>query len=218
MSRFALHHVTDPAVPHLTHAVVAASRGGVDVVQLRAKSAPALEIFDQVRELRSALSGSPCALLVNDRIDVALAGGAAGVHLAAKSLPVAAARSLIGHLLLGRSVHSLEEAVAAAEDGADYVTYGHVYPTKSKPGVPPRSLTELGRVVQQVPVAVIAIGGITADNVEPVLETGCAGIAVISAILDAPDPGGAAGRLREALDACRTAPLHPFPTLVGAHQ
>lgn len=213
MGRFALHLVTDPRVPDLIGSVAAACRGGVDVVQVREKTAPALEVFHRVLALQEVLRPAPCTLIVNDRADVAVAAGADGVHLAAKSLPVASARIVVGPRLIGQSVHSLEEAVRAAEDGANYVTYGHVYPTQSKPGLAPRSLGDLQRIVEQVPVPVIAIGGITAENVAPVLETGCAGIAVISAILDADNPAHAASRLRSALDASAASPRHQFSVI-----
>jgi thiamine-phosphate pyrophosphorylase len=144
---------------------------------------------------------------------VALAVGAEGVHLAAQSMPVQAAVGLAaGRLLVGRSVHSLAEARDAAASGADYVTFGHVFPTTTHPGVPPRGLSELREIVEAVEVPVLAIGGISIDNLESVLETGCAGVAVISAILSDPDPSRAASRLREALDASRHRPRHPFPS------
>jgi thiamine-phosphate pyrophosphorylase len=105
-----------------------------------------------------------------------------------------------GRLKVGRSVHSLAEAVTAADAGADYVTFGHVYPTTTHPGLPPRGLEALHTIVQAVDVPVIAIGGITVDNLADVLATGCAGVAVISAILSNPDPRCASARLRQALD------------------
>ncbi|MCL5046186.1 MAG: thiamine phosphate synthase, partial [Actinobacteria bacterium] len=150
--------------------------------------------------------------LVNDRLDVALAAGADGVHLAKRSLPPAAVRPLLRPgMILGCSVHSLEEAVAAAEGGAGYLTFGHVYPTSSHPGQPPRGVSELARVVRAVPVPVLAIGGITPDNAGPVLATGCAGIVVISAILSESDPARAARVLREAVDSFHHRPRFPFP-------
>jgi thiamine-phosphate pyrophosphorylase len=116
-------------------------------------------------------------------------------------LPVEATVRLARHkLLIGRSVHDRKEALAAAAAGADYITFGHVFPTTSHPGLPPHGLTELADIVNAVDVPVIAIGGITVDNLSVVLATGCAGIAVISAILAQPDPRDAAARLRAALD------------------
>jgi thiamine-phosphate pyrophosphorylase len=182
-------------------AVARAVRGGVDCVQVREKGRPAREVFEAVREVLEAVGGA-ARVVVNDRVDVAVAAGAHGVHLAASSLPPAAARLLLPRQtgwILGVSVHSLEEARVAAEAGADYVTFGHVFPTGSKPGVPSRGLEALAEVVQAVPVPVLAIGGIGPDNVREVLATGCAGVAVIRAILNAPDPEGEARRLRDAM-------------------
>jgi thiamine-phosphate pyrophosphorylase len=128
-------------------------------------------------------------------------------------MPVEAATGLAaGRLLVGRSVHSLAEATDAAAGGADYVTFGHVFPTTTHPGLPPRGLSELREIVESVEVPVLAIGGISIDNLDSVLATGCAGVAVISAILSDPDPSRAASRLREALDASPHRPRHPFPS------
>src|SRR5262249_50565354 len=154
--------------------------------------AQALDVLQLTRTHAGRLS-------INDRLDVALAVGADGVHLAGQSLPVdAAVRLGAGRLLVGRSVHSESDARSAAAAGADYVTFGHVFPTTTHPGLPPHGLDELARVVDAVEVPVLAIGGITVDNLADVLATGCAGIAVISAILAQPDPRAAAARLREA--------------------
>jgi thiamine-phosphate pyrophosphorylase len=106
----------------------------------------------------------------------------------------------------------MAEAISAAAAGAEYVTFGHVFPTTTHPGLPPRGLTELAQIVETVDVPVLAIGGITVDNLNDVLATGCAGVAVISAILSDPDPSLAAARLRSALDASRHQPRYRFPT------
>jgi thiamine-phosphate pyrophosphorylase len=158
-----------------------------------------------------AADGSVGFLSVNDRLDVALASGADGVHLAGQSLPVEAAVQLAaGRVLVGRSVHALDEAVAVARAGADYVTFGHVFPTSSHPGLPPRGLDQLREIVDAVDIPVLAIGGITVENLDAVLATGCAGVAVISAILSNPDPRDAAARLRRALDTSPRKPRTPW--------
>ena len=221
MGRFQLHLITEPkrSFAELLGAVRQAVAGGVDWVQLRDKSASALAMHRQASELlapchaeRRAKHPPPARLSINDRLDVALACGAAGVHLAGQSLPVADAAALAGgRLLVGRSVHGLEEALADARDGADYVTFGHVFPSTSKPGLEPRGIAQLAEIVQAVDVPVLAIGGINPGNLDQVLATGCAGIAVISAILSAADPGQAAAELRRALDAAPHRPRRPFP-------
>ncbi len=209
-----LHLVTDPRrdAGELVHLVGLALDGGVNWVQLRNKSASAGAIFAEGGQLLEITQEHGANLAINDRLDVALALQADGVHLASQSLPVDAAMHLAaGHVLVGRSVHGLAEAIKAAHDGADYLTFGHVFPTTSHPGLPPHGLKELREIVEAVDVPVLAIGGITADNLDSVLETGCAGIAVISAILADPEPDRAARRLRAALDASASQPRHRFP-------
>jgi thiamine-phosphate pyrophosphorylase len=208
-----LHLVTEPrrGLPDL---VGAALDGGVDWVQLRDKSASAGAMFAQAALLLKTAHERGARLAINDRLDVALTVQADGVHLAGQSLPVAAAVHLAaGRLLVGRSVHSLAEATRAAADGADYVTFGHVFPTTTHPGLPPHGLIELAEIVQAVDVPVLAIGGISTENVDDVLATGAAGVAVISAILSDADPTHAAGRLRAALDRSPHTPRMPFPTI-----
>jgi thiamine-phosphate pyrophosphorylase len=225
VGRFQLHLITEPkrSFAELLAAVRQAVAGGVDWVQLRDKSASALAMHRQAAELMLPLPlgegrGEGFKLSINDRLDVALACGAAGVHLAGQSLPVADAAALAGgRLLVGRSVHGLDEALAAARDGADYVTFGHVFPSTSKPGLEPRGIAQLAEIVQAVDVPVLAIGGVNPTNLDQVLATGCAGIAVISAILSAADPGQAAAELRRALDASPHRPRRPFPSQEKAH-
>ncbi len=214
MASFRLHLITEPrrSFAELAAAVHPAAAAGVDWVQLRDKHASALAMYDQVRQL--AAGEGTWKLSINDRLDVALAAGAAGVHLAAQSLPVRQAKQVAsGRLLVGRSIHALDEAIACARDGADYLTFGHVFPSSSKPGLAPRGVQQLAEIVEAVDVPVVAIGGIDLSNVDQVLATGCAGIAVISAILSAPDPGRAAAELRRALDASPHQPRRPFDVL-----
>ena len=216
-----LHLVTEPrrSADELLRGIALALDGGVDWVQLRDKSASAAALFSVATQLHNITDQHHASLAINDRLDVALGVGAAAVHLAGQSLPVEVAVQLAGdRLLVGRSVHSLEEALDAAQHGADYVTFGHVFPTTTHPGLPPRGLAQLQQIVESVDVPVLAIGGITADNLQDVLATGCAGVAVISAILSDSDPCRAAARLRHGLDISHYQPRIPFPTAKrGAH-
>jgi thiamine-phosphate pyrophosphorylase len=216
MQRFQIHLVTDRKRArggNLSHVVQEALLGGIDCVQVREKSGPARELYETVLELLPLARETGGNLLVNDRVDVALASGADGVHLAAKSLPPEVARELLGEKpLLGCSVHGLRAAREAVGAGADYVTFGHVYPTTSKPGLPPRGVRELAEIVESVEVPVLAIGGVDESNVHEVLATGASGIAVISTIMTARDPRLAAKRLRQALDSSPHRPRHTFST------
>jgi thiamine-phosphate pyrophosphorylase len=215
-----LHLVTEPRkhADELVRSVALALDGGVDCVQLRDKSSSAANLFAQTKQLLTVVRQHGASLAVNDRLDVALAANASGVHLAAQSLGVAeAVRLAQGRLVVGRSVHSLDEAITAARDGADYVTFGHVFPTSTHPGVPPRGLVELRSIVEAVDIPVLAIGGITTDNLDEVLATGCVGVAVISAILSSPDPYDAAASLRRALDRSPHQPRTTWRQTDAAH-
>jgi thiamine-phosphate pyrophosphorylase len=215
--RFHLHLITDrkQARGEPAKAAISALKGGVDCVQVREKGGPAKNLYDTALEITPHARDSGARVLVNDRADVAVACGADGVHLASKSLPPETVRGMIGGKLLGVSVHSLEEAQEAVAGGADYVTFGHVYPTSSKPGMQPQGVRQLAGIVEAVEVPVLAIGGIDTANIEEVLTTGASGIAVISAIVAAEDPESEARKLRRALDESSFYPRHPFPESEG---
>jgi thiamine-phosphate pyrophosphorylase len=182
----------------LEEAVARAVAGGVDVVQLREKDLSAAQLVPLTDRLR-AITQDKALLIVNSRLDVAQVCGADGVHLPERGASVAAARRLAGDdFIVGRSVHSVEEAVKAQEEGADYVQVGAIFPTRSHPG-PPAGLALLESVAATLAIPVVAVGGITAENVGKVMRAGPAGAAVISAILGAPSPGAAARRLAEAM-------------------
>lgn len=185
----------------LEGAVRRALAGGVNLVQLREKDLPAGVLFDLALRLREATRGR-ALLVVNDRVDVALACGAEGVQLPEEGLPVRAVRQLVGAgLLIGRSVHSVEGARVAAAEGADFLVFGTVYPSRSHPEGPAAGTMALRAVVKAVRVPVLGIGGITAGNVGAVMAAGACGVAVISAILGAENPEEAARALWEALEA-----------------
>lgn len=200
----------------LIEALSEAAEGGADVIQIRDKKMPVLRTLELVKNLKENLNRLHLAtkIFVNDRMDLALAEKLDGVHLAAQSLPVATAHALRNQLkwqgMLGCSVHSLEEAMFAENAGADYVTFGHVFPSASHPQLAPRGLAALSLVVEKLSIPVLAIGGIDEKNVESVLATGCSGVAVIGAVLDAENPKEAAYRLKQTMLACHIAPKTPF--------
>lgn len=172
-------------------AVVAdALRGGLQVVQLREKDLSSSQLYELAGDLRRITQDFGAQLLINDRIDIALAVGADGVHLGQSSIPVAVARRILGSdQIIGYSAHALDEAQQAERDGADFVTFGPVYATPSKAAYgEPLGLARLAEVSQSLSIPVLALGGVKKSSVEEVLSVGAWGIAVISAIIAAQDP------------------------------
>ncbi len=191
----------------LEEVVAAAARGGAGMIQLREKDLTARELYDLGARLQSLLTPHCIPLLINDRLDVAQALDAAGVHLAGHSLSPAHARRVLGpDKLIGVSTHSLDHAWQAMREGADFIVFGPVFDTPSKRQYgAPQGLQRLAEVVAHITCPVIAIGGIDADNLPQVLQTGAHGVAMIRAVLAAPDPCAAAQQLRQQL------PSHQAP-------
>lgn len=156
-------------------------------IHLREKTVGARDLYFGISELKrvGVLSRK---IVVNDRVDVAIAAGVEAVQLPFHSLEVHVVRKSFPNLRIGCSVHSVAEALIAQEQGADYVLFGHIYPSTSKPGKAPQGVKALAEVVANVSIPVIAIGGIKPEHVSEILETGAAGIAVLSTILEAEDP------------------------------
>lgn len=180
----------------------AALSGGAGAVQLRNKGASARELLEVGGALRALTRAAGALLFVNDRLDVALALGADGVHLGPHDLPVAAARAVAPRgFLVGRSADDPEVARLAVLEGADYIGCGTVYPTLTKPDaggvVGPEGLRS---VVEAVPVPVVGIGGITVERATEVAGSGAAGVAVVGAIMGAEDPAEAVRALRAAFE------------------
>lgn len=182
----------------LVRVVVAALDAGLPAVQLRDKALAGRPLLALAEQLRLATTRTGALLFVNDRIDVAIAAGADGVHLGTGALPLDVARRLLPGGLIGVSTHSAAETADAA--GADFVFFGPVYATPSKTG-PPQGEARLAEAVSAAALPVLAIGGITAREVAAVRRAGAAGVAVIRAILAAPDPAAATRALLAALAA-----------------
>ncbi|EIM04990.1 transcriptional regulator TenI, partial [Planococcus antarcticus DSM 14505] len=127
-------------------------------------------------------------IVINDRADVAYVSNAKGVQLAYHSLPVEIVKRKFSNLTVGCSVHSIEEAQMAEQQGADYLIFGHVYSTQSKPGLRPKGIDQLRSVSESVSIPVIAIGGIMPANIKDVIKAGTQGVAIMSGILEAKDP------------------------------
>jgi thiamine-phosphate pyrophosphorylase len=168
------------------------------MVQLREKDAPAREFYAMARALRRITQERGVPLVINDRLDIALAVGAQGLHIGQSDLPLAAARRIVGgRLFIGVSAGAVEEARAAEAGGADYLGAGPVFPTRSKAGAGEAiGIAGLAAICSAVRIPVAAIGGIGPQNAEAVWEAGAAGLAVISAILSQPDVKAAAEQLR----------------------
>jgi thiamine-phosphate pyrophosphorylase len=159
-----------------------AIRAGLDVVQIREKDLATRELLELVKGAVDAARGTSTRIVVNDRLDVALAAGAAGVHLGTQSLPARVVRQQVPKdFLAGVSCHSLEEALSAELAGADYVVFGPIFETPSKLAYgTPLGLGKLREVTMRVKMPVLALGGITVERVRSCLEAGATGIAGIS--------------------------------------
>jgi thiamine-phosphate pyrophosphorylase len=186
--------------------VRSAVQGGASVVQLREKSVSTRDMVELGRALLEVTRPAGVPLIVNDRVDVALAIEADGVHVGHDDMPVALARRLLGAgRILGASPETLAEAREMEQAGADYLGVGDVYGTPSKADAgAPIGVAGLAEVMRAVTIPVVAIGGITAANAGPVVEAGAAGVAVISAVVGAADPEEAARRLRKAIESKRS--------------
>lgn len=188
----------------LIRTVAASFKGGVRLVQLREKDLSARELLSLAIELKTLAVRYKARLLINDRVDVALLSEADGVHLTSTSYSPKEARGLLGeNRLIGVSTHSLEEALAAEKDGADFITFGPVFHTPSKAGMgAPLGIDQLKEVAQKLSIPVFGLGGIDESNVKEVAATG-ASVALISAIMASNDPKKAALNLLAAIESAK---------------
>jgi thiamine-phosphate pyrophosphorylase len=184
--------------------VESAIDGGIDLVQLREKEMPARDRYDLGQELRELTRAAGVPLIVNDRIGLAAAIDADGVHLGDEDLPIAVAREQLGEAaIVGRSVSTAEAAREAERAGADYLGVGAVYPTDSKDTNPEGTEIGLDRieaVAEAVEIPIVGIGGVKPDNAAAVIGAGADGVAVISAITAADDPAAATRELGAAVE------------------
>jgi thiamine-phosphate pyrophosphorylase len=199
-----LHVLTDTALQsRFSHSELAglAIRGGADTIQYRQKSGSTREMIRIAAQMKQVCSDHGVPLIVNDRVDVAIAAKADGVHLGQDDFPIPLARELLGQeMIIGASASNMEEVEKCLLDGADYVGFGPVYPTTSKDDAGlVKGVASLVQVAKAVPVPIIAIGGISLDNVSEILETGIHGIAVISSVCCQEDPEQATKALYQML-------------------
>lgn len=199
-----LYLVTDPRLSggDLPGKVEAAIQGGVTLVQLREKEADSRKFLDTALRVREVTECYRVPLIINDRIDIALACDAAGVHLGQQDIPCTIARKILGpNKLIGVTAKTVEQALQAEQDGADYLGCGALFPSGAKPEAQPMTLSTLSEILAAVHIPVTAIGGINAENVHLPVEAGANGVAVVSAILGQPDVCAAARKLREKIEA-----------------
>ncbi len=209
-SEWGLYVITDAGLSRgRSHAEVLreAIAGGASVVQLRDKGLTTRELVSEGQKLRSLTREMGALLIVNDRIDVALAVEADGVHVGPDDMPVALARELVGpHKILGASAGTVAEAREAQAEGADYLGVGSVYPTRTKADAgEPIGPDGLAHIVASVSIPVVGIGGINETDVAEVLAAGAEGVAIISAVVAADDVWAATRRLVERIRAAKEA-------------
>ncbi len=203
-----LYVVTDKALAGgRSHAeqARAAILGGATVIQYREKVGNTRQLIAEALAVRDVCRELGATFIVNDRVDVALAVGADGVHVGQEDMPAIIARRLIGpHRLLGVTVGNVAQALQAEADGADYLGTDAIFPTGSKPDAgPPIGVDALAEICHATSLPVVGIGGINVGNVAQVIQAGVAGAAVISAVVSAPDMTVAARKLREAIEQAR---------------
>ena len=175
-----------------------AIKGGTTIVQLREKTASTKEFYDLALKVKEITSRYGVPLLINDRIDIALAVDSEGVHIGQDDMPAGIAREIIGEdKILGVSASTVEEAKKAEIDSADYIGSGAVFPTSTKDDADSVSKEELKEIVDSIDIPVVAIGGITIENAHTLKASGIAGFSVVSAIMSAEDPKEASGKLKE---------------------
>ena len=170
--------------------------GGVTVVQIREKTAETLDFYNLAVKVKEITARDDVPLIINDRVDVALAIDADGVHVGQSDMPCDVTRRLIGEdKILGVSAATIEEAKKAENDGADYIGTGAVFPTKTKKDAESVTKKDLSDIAKSINIPVVAIGGITIENAGELKDTGIAGLSVVSAIMSADDPKKASKKL-----------------------
>ncbi|MGM1034103.1 MAG: thiamine phosphate synthase [Bacillota bacterium] len=177
------------AIEELTRIIAESVSGGVSIVQLREKNNSSLSFYKKASALKQLLNGLSIPLVINDRVDIALAVGADGIHIGQDDLPLPVVKKMVPEdMIVGVSVSTLEEALEAERNGADYIGVGSVFPTKTKQDATLMALEDLGEICRGVSIPAVAIGGITADNMSALSNSGLSGTAVVSAIMNSDNP------------------------------
>ena len=193
-----LYLVTDKSddVDKFLETIEEGIKGGVSVVQIREKTADTLDFYNLALKVKEITTKYDVPLIINDRVDVALAVDADGVHVGQSDMPCDVTRKLIGDdKILGVSAATIAEAQKAEKDGADYIGTGAVFPTATKDDAPKITKKDLKDVADSINIPVVAIGGINAENAHELNGTGIAGLSVVSAIMSAENPKKASEEL-----------------------
>ena len=177
------------AIEELTKIIAESVSGGVSIVQLREKNNSSLSFYKKASALKQLLNELSIPLIINDRVDIALAVGADGIHIGQDDLPLPVVKQMVPEdMIVGVSVSTLEEALEAERNGADYIGVGSVFPTKTKQDATLMAIGDLEEICRSVSIPAVAIGGITADNISTLSDSGLSGTAVVSAIMNADSP------------------------------
>lgn len=186
-----LYLVTDNSddVEKFLNTIEEAIKGGTTVVQIREKTADTLDFYNLALKVKEITKKYNVPLIINDRVDVALAIDADGVHVGQSDMPCDVTRKLIGEdKILGVSAATIDEAKKAQKDGADYIGTGAVFPTQTKDDAPSVTKQELKEIVDSIDIPVVAIGGINLENAHELIDTGISGLSVVSAIMSSDNP------------------------------
>ena len=186
-----LYLVTDNSddVEKFLNTIEEGIKGGVSVVQIREKTADTLDFYELAMKVKRITSKYNVPLIINDRVDVALAIDADGVHVGQTDMPCDVTRKLVGNdKIVGVSAATIEEAKKAEKDGADYIGTGAVFPTATKDDAPSITKKDLSEIVKSINIPVVAIGGINLDNASELKDTGIVGLSVVSAIMSSDNP------------------------------
>jgi len=199
-SAWRLYVIIDPAAARgrdLAQIAAQAIRGGADAIQLRDKTGPIRQVIEEAGRLLAVTRPAAVPLIINDRIDVVVACGADGVHVGQDDLPVSVARQILGpERIVGKSTHTLSQALEAEREGVDYLAVGPIYPTPTKPDSPSVGRDLIAQVRAKVRAPLVVIGGIEAGTLPEVLQHGAACVAVVRAVCGADDPEEAARTLK----------------------
>jgi thiamine-phosphate pyrophosphorylase len=192
LSRTRLYGILDlgyVAAGEMKSAAAALIAGGVDLIQLRAKKQLSAEIARLAAELHPFAAERGVPLIINDHAEIARSTGAEGVHLGQDDLSVAEARRIVGpDCAVGKSTHSVDQAIRAFYEGADYIGFGPIFATPTKPDYPPIGLDQIRAVYEAVRIPIFCIGGIKLDNLPKVIEAGARRVVIVSGLLQASDP------------------------------